>query len=549
MQQKERYIIYVRKSTDVEDKQILSVEAQIVELKKYARDNGLFIVDTVVEKKSAKKPGRKKFNNTMRCIEGGEANGILSWHPDRLARNSVDGGHIIYLLDEMLLVSLKFPTFWFENTSQGKFMLSMAFTQSKYYVDSLSENTKRGLRQKVRNGDYPGLAPIGYINDVRTKSVVVDKRRAPLVVEVFELYVNGDKRLEDIAIFLASKGVRTSGNKLIPKEQVKYMLQNPFYYGHFRYMGEVHNGNHKPIIEKRLYDRVQAVLARRGYVRKPKNEPQVLCGLIRCGECGMAITAEHKIKRQKNGNVHEYVYYRCSRKNKAVRCTDPPVRDYELVAQLSDILQGYALPANWAAELEAMIVADEKQAERTSGAFIADAQNKIGNLQDKLRRLLDSYLDQDINQNAYRAKQAELMSEKKSLEEQVGKLTLAANAWVEPMREWLKLTVSLKKIAKSGDLVALKEAFRQIEGLNLFLENKKVRLSPHPIAHLPPANLWVWLRQSLEKTAPMGGNSSENPNLARPTGFEPAISSVTGRRDRPTSLRAQNLLYDSKFIP
>ena len=541
MQQKERYIIYVRKSTDVEDKQILSVEAQIVELKKYAQDNGLFIVDTVVEKQSAKKPGRKKFNNTMRRVEAGEANGILSWHPDRLARNSVDGGHIIYLLDEMLLVSLKFPTFWFENTSQGKFMLSMAFTQSKYYVDSLSENTKRGLRQKVRNGDYPGLAPIGYINDVRTKSVVVDKRRAPLVVEVFELYVKGDKRLEDVAIFLASKGVRTSGNKLIPKEQIKYMLQNPFYYGHFRYMGEIHSGNHKPIIEKRLYDRVQKVLTQRGYVRKAKNEPQVLCGLLRCGSCNMAITAEHKIKRQKNGNVHEYVYYRCSRKNKAVRCTDPPVRDYELIVQLSDILQSYALPADWATELEAMIVADEKQAERTSGAFIADAQNKIGNLQDKLRRLLDSYLDQDINQNVYRAKQAELMSEKKSLEEQVGKLTLAANAWVEPMREWLKLAVSLKKIAKSGDLVALKEAFRQIEGLNLFLENKKVRLSPHPISHLPPSNLWVWLRQSLEKTAPMGGNSSENPNLARPTGFEPAISSVTGRRDRPASLRAHNL--------
>jgi site-specific DNA recombinase len=541
MQHQEKYIIYVRKSTDVEEKQVLSVEAQIVELKKYARDNGLFIVDTVVEKKSAKKPGRSKFNNTMRRVEGGEANGILSWHPDRLARNSVDGGHIIYLLDEMLLVSLKFPTFWFENTSQGKFMLSMAFGQSKYYVDSLSENTKRGLRQKVRNGDYPGLAPIGYINDVRTKSVVVDKRRAPLVVEVFERYVKGNQRLEDIAIFLASKGVRTSGNKLIPKEQVKYMLQNPFYYGHFRYMGEVHSGNHKPIIEKRLYDRVQAVLAHRGYTRKLKNEPQALCGLIRCGECGMAITAEKKIKKQKNGNVHEYVYYRCSRKNKAVRCTDPPLRDYELVLQLSDILQNYALPTDWATELEAMIVADEKQAERTSGVFIADAQHKIGNLQDKLQRLLDSYLDQDIDQNVYRAKQADLMSEKKSLEEQVGKLTLASNAWVEPMREWLKLAVSLKKIAKNGDLVALKEAFHQIDGLNLFLENKKMRLSPHPISHIPPENLWVWLRQALEKTAPMGGISGKNPNLARPTGFEPAISSVTGRRDGPTSLRAHKI--------
>ena len=83
MQQKERYIIYVRKSTDVEDKQILSVEAQIVELKKYAQDNGLFIVDTVVEKQSAKKPGRKKFNNTMRRVEAGERHTVVAPRPTR----------------------------------------------------------------------------------------------------------------------------------------------------------------------------------------------------------------------------------------------------------------------------------------------------------------------------------------------------------------------------------------------------------------------------------------------------------------------------------
>jgi site-specific DNA recombinase len=144
-----RYYIYVRKSTDVEDKQVLSVEAQIVELRKYAADNNMQIVGVIVEKQSAKTPGRKKFNTMMmQYIEAGEANGILSWHPDRLARNSVDGGHIIYLLDQSRLVALKFPTFWFENTSQGKFMLSMAFSQSKYYVDNLSENTKRGLTPK-----------------------------------------------------------------------------------------------------------------------------------------------------------------------------------------------------------------------------------------------------------------------------------------------------------------------------------------------------------------------------------------------------------------
>ena len=146
-----QFFLYARKSTDVEDKQVLSIEAQLTELRNYAKLEGLSIVEEIVEKQSAKSPGRPLFNDMVTRIERGEANGIVSWNPDRLARNSVDGGKIIYLLDTGRISTLKFPTFWFESTPQGKFMLNIAFGQSKYYVDSLAENTKRGLRQKVAN--------------------------------------------------------------------------------------------------------------------------------------------------------------------------------------------------------------------------------------------------------------------------------------------------------------------------------------------------------------------------------------------------------------
>ena len=233
----EKYILYARKSTDTEDKQILSIDAQLAELRKFARDNKLVVIDELIEKRTAKSPGRPIFNSMIKRIENNEANGILAWHPDRLARNSIDGGQIIYLLDQTSLNFLRFPVFQFENTSQGKFMLSIMFGQSKYYVDNLSENTKRGLRQKVRRGERPGLAPIGYINDVRTKTIIVDKRRAPIIIEAFELYAKGTSRLEDIAIFLASKGIVTSSGKQFPKDQIKRLLTNPFYYGHFWYAG------------------------------------------------------------------------------------------------------------------------------------------------------------------------------------------------------------------------------------------------------------------------------------------------------------------------
>ena len=131
-------------------------------------------------------------------IEAGEANGILAWHPDRLARNSVDGGRIIYLLDTEKLKTLKFPTLRFETDPQGKFMLNIMFGQSKYYVDSLSENTKRGLREKIRRGEYPGMAPFGYLNDYRTKRVIVDRERALLVKQVFERYASGEVTLDKL---------------------------------------------------------------------------------------------------------------------------------------------------------------------------------------------------------------------------------------------------------------------------------------------------------------------------------------------------------------
>src|SRR5438309_10120252 len=133
--------LYARKSTDVEDKQILSIDAQLNELREFAAREGVKIVEELVEKQSAKIPGRPIFNQMLERIEAGEAEGILAWHPDRLARNSIDGGRIIYLLDTEAIKTLKFPTFRFESDPQGKFMLNIMFGQSKYYVDSLSENT------------------------------------------------------------------------------------------------------------------------------------------------------------------------------------------------------------------------------------------------------------------------------------------------------------------------------------------------------------------------------------------------------------------------
>jgi len=103
----------------------------------------------------------------------------------------VDAGHLIYLSDKGVLKDLKFATFSFENSSQGKLMLGMLLGFSKYYVDSLSENVKRGNRTKLEKGWRPNMAPTGYLNDRETKTIIPDPERFNRVREMWRLMLSG----------------------------------------------------------------------------------------------------------------------------------------------------------------------------------------------------------------------------------------------------------------------------------------------------------------------------------------------------------------------
>ncbi|HNR81174.1 MAG TPA: recombinase family protein, partial [Candidatus Pacearchaeota archaeon] len=211
---KTKYFLYARKSTEDEERQVMSIEAQLAELADFAKRENLDIAERFIESKSAKKPGREIFNEMIQKIYASkEPVGILAWHPDRLARNSVDGGQVIYLIDIGKIASLRFPTFWFEPTPQGLFMLQVAFGQSKYYSDNLSENVKRGIRQKLRRGEWPGLAPFGYVNNPKTRTIEPDQVKARVIKKAFEEYAQGRHTLESLGQRLSFWGVVSGTGK------------------------------------------------------------------------------------------------------------------------------------------------------------------------------------------------------------------------------------------------------------------------------------------------------------------------------------------------
>src|SRR5581483_816103 len=138
---------------------------------------------------SAKAPGRSQFGEMVSALERGDAQGIIAWAPDRLARNSIDGGRIVYMLDRGAIRDLKFSTYTFENNSQGKFMLQIMFGQSKYYSDALSDNVKRGNRSKVEKGWRPNKPPLGYKSDPATRTIKTDPERFSKIRQLFSLFL------------------------------------------------------------------------------------------------------------------------------------------------------------------------------------------------------------------------------------------------------------------------------------------------------------------------------------------------------------------------
>lgn len=136
------YFLYARKSTDVEDKQVRSIEDQLAVLRTLAKQEGLSIAHEFIEKRSARKPGRPAFGEMMQRIERGEARGIICWKLDRLARNPIDGGQISWFLQQGTIQHIQTHDRSYRPADN---VLVMAMEQgvANQYILDLSANTKR----------------------------------------------------------------------------------------------------------------------------------------------------------------------------------------------------------------------------------------------------------------------------------------------------------------------------------------------------------------------------------------------------------------------
>lgn len=471
-----RYFVYCRKSTEADDRQVLSILSQRTEIERlFGANSEISIVDTFEESKSAKEPGRPIFNEVLRRIDLGDAEGIIAWHPDRLARNSVDGGRLIYLLDRQILKDLKFVSFSFENTPQGKLMLSVLLGFSKYYVDSLSENVKRGIRTKIEMGWRPNRAPVGYRNDYATKTIVPDEQNFEIIKRLFNLAQSGFYSIPKLAAILHDEwGFRTakkkhSGGGPLSLANVYKVLGNPFYAGYIKWNGQLYAGAHLPMLSWEDFSMLQLMVKRQGR-EKPKRYTFAYTGLMRCGVCGLRITAENKVNRFGS----HYTYYHCTHRNSGKRCRQPSVKVTTLEAQIREVLEHVTL--HEAVYCRAVILIDSL---RSKGARDLVVQRQtlsraVELTESKLRTLTDLRLSAIIDDAEFVSRRAELQQELQGLRRKRDTVGNVAE-WFEPL-ETINLACNrLLSWYAAGDDQIKRQIFHMV-GSNPKLKDKKLSI-------------------------------------------------------------------------
>ncbi len=341
-----KYCLYARKSSESDERQAMSIDSQLKEMKELAVKEGLNVTEIKQESHSAKASStRPYFLEMISEITIGKYNAILTWAPDRLSRNAGDLGSLVDLMDKGKLLHIRTFGQTFSNTPNEKFLLMILCSQAKLENDNKGVNVKRGIRNKCEMGWRPGPAPLGYFNRSYNgvKDIIPDPETSPIVKQMFELV--GYKGLSGRALkkwLDHETPLRTRKNKKLPLSMIYIMLKNSFYYGEFEYplkSGKWYKGSQKPLIPKELFDIVQEKLI--VPPKSPWNSKEfAFTRILKCGTCGASITAEERYKNLKDGTRNKYIYYHCTKPfNTDFKCTEPYIREEDLIPQIAEIIE------------------------------------------------------------------------------------------------------------------------------------------------------------------------------------------------------------------
>ena len=439
----------------------VSLQEQKDAIQVFASRQGLQVIKWFEEKQTAAKSGRPVFNQMLRELKRGKASGMIMHKIDRSARNLKDWAIVSELPDQGIQVYIATESLDF-NSRGGRLTADMLAVIAADYIRNLREETKKGIRGRLKQGLYPFRAPIGYLDNGGGKPKTPDPVNAPLIKEMFELYASGQHSMRSLRVEMNQRGLRNNYEKPLSLCGVETILGNPFYTGliEIKRSGETYNGTHEPIISTSLFRRVQDIKSGRGSPKVTKHN-HLFRGLFRCGLCNLPMTPE----LQKG-----HVYYRCHDNE----CETKTIREDALEKSILIALSQLEISNTDAEKLTKAWADSSTQVPRED--MRKSLQMRIDATEQGLSRAADLLIAGTLDNETYLAKKREATLTLASLHEEIQKLPdptqIEANntQFIELMKNLAGLYYSLKPDEKR---VLLKNTFS-----NRTVVGKEPKLQP-----------------------------------------------------------------------
>jgi len=425
-------VLYARVSSKEQEREGYSIPAQRKLLCSYAQKYGYEIVREFVDVETAKQSGRTHFSEMVLYLdEHPQVGTILCEKTDRLYRNFKDYV-IIDDLDLTLIFVKEGSVLNKHSRSHEKFIHGIKVLMAKNYIDNLSEETRKGLLEKAEEGEFPAFAPLGYRHNKANKTIELDEQRAPIIRKMIELYAAGKYSIRGLQAYVTEQGLTSRRGNKVMRSSIAEMLKNPFYHGDFIWAGKQYHGKHPPIIDRELFDRVQAMISSKNRTRESIHG-FVYTGLLKCAECGCSITAEIKKGR--------YVYYHCTFDKG--KCSGSYVREEELEQQFGEIFKQFQFSEkvfNWTRE--ALRMSQKEKAEFHNKA-IEGLHAQYLKLQNRIDQMYLDKLDGEVEEAFYIKHMKEWREDQKRLQRQI-------EAHQEADENYIEQGIKLIEIARNA---------------------------------------------------------------------------------------------------
>lgn len=451
---------YIRVSTVKQGQQGVSLPEQRDAILRYALRNSHEIVSWFDERETAAKRGRPVFNRMLKLLRQGKAQGVVLHKIDRGARNLKDWADIAELSDAGIEVHFANEALDLHSRS-GRLSADIQAVVAADYIRNLRDETRKGFYGRLKQGVYPLPAPVGYLNMGRGKPKQPDPVRAPLVRKAFELYASGRYTLDSLGNNLFKLGLRNLHGGRITQTGLSNLLNNPFYIGLIRLKktGQTFAGAHAPLIPKSMFDRVHSVLSGKTNTRIQKYD-FLFRRLLTCGQCGHRLIGE----RQKG-----HSYYRCHTRD----CPTTGIREEVAEEAIQERLSALQFNEEERVYFRAKLLEIKADWGRQQEEESKTMNLKLVQVQDRLNRLTDAFLDGTIERDLFEGRKTSLLMDKKGAEENLASVRDEARPFPQRLTEFLELAGSawlsyrMGLLEEKRDLLKIATSNRELSGKNI----------------------------------------------------------------------------------